>query len=106
MNTITLNDPTAPLYQRAADYAKTWVDTYIKESKTFSDEDLNQAEVELLAQFDFPVRHTEVHLPISIDSEAAAYPGLDRPVDTVRVLIYAADPDDSVMLVLPVEVVS
>lgn len=105
MNTITLNDPTSGLRQVAADYAKTWVNIYIKESPVFSDYDLNEAEISLLAQFDFPVRHTEVHLPVSIDSEAAAYPDLDHPVDTVRVLVYAATPGDSVTLVLPLEVV-
>ncbi len=106
MNTITLNDPTSGLRQVAADYAKTWVNTYIKESSVFSDADLNMAETSLLARFDFPVRHTEVHLPPSIDPEAAKYPEISHPVDEVWVLVYAADPDDSVMLVLPLGVLS
>lgn len=106
MKTITLNDPTSGLRQVAADYAKTWVNTYIKDSPVFSDADLDVAEISLLAWFDFPVRHTEVHLPPSIDPEAAKYPECSLPDGVFRVMVFAADPDDNVELVIPLEALS
>ncbi len=100
MNTIELRIP--PLELAAIAFAKAWRKSGI-ECK--HQEELDAAEIELIAQLDLPIRWCECHFPAEYEPEAEGYSEIDNPVGQVRVCCYAADNDDSVTIILPIEVV-
>lgn len=106
MKTIAFNDAAPALRQAAVNYAKAWIINNIKDPSPSSGYSLNQVEISLIYQFDFPIRHIEVHLPPSIDPEAAKYPDADLPDGFFRVAVFAADSDDNVELLAPLEALS
>jgi hypothetical protein len=83
-------------------FAKAWHKSGI-ECKHPKEQDT--AEVYLIALLDRPIRWCECHFPAEHEPEAEGYSEIDHPVGQVRVCCYAADNDDSVTIVLPIEVV-
>ncbi len=99
MNTIELRIP--PLELAAIAFAKAWHKSGI-ECK--HQDELNAAEIGLITHIDGPIRWCECHFPAEHEPEAEGYSEIDHPVGQVRVCCYAADPDDNVTIILPIEV--
>lgn len=100
MNTITMTIP--PLELAAIAFARAWHKSGIECEHP---EEQDAAELDLIARLDRPIRWCECHFPAEHEPEAEGYSEIDHPVGHVRVCCYAADNDDSVTIVLPIEVV-